>query len=175
MIGGVTIRNMQSSLQTYNKLYIVASCWTIIDTKSQVNKTKMIWPYGRTTGWHPEVASCTGYTYIGTTTQFWLRNSSNTRQRKAEVNSNSRNITDVKYLLQSSQCPIQVRCNGFFNNYDTQTDRERDVRLISFPMKKQTAPDVTLIPYRSEIVKDHYIILHCTFYADFSREKKNRL
>jgi hypothetical protein len=30
-MGGVTIRNMQSNLQKYNKLYIVASCWTNID------------------------------------------------------------------------------------------------------------------------------------------------
>jgi uncharacterized SAM-binding protein YcdF (DUF218 family) len=35
MMGGVTIRNMQSSLQKYeyNKLYIVASSWTITDMK----------------------------------------------------------------------------------------------------------------------------------------------
>ena len=32
MMGGVATRNMQNSLQKYNKLYIVASCWTIIDT-----------------------------------------------------------------------------------------------------------------------------------------------
>ena len=31
MMGGVTTRNIQSSLQKYNKLYIDASCWTIID------------------------------------------------------------------------------------------------------------------------------------------------
>jgi hypothetical protein len=30
---GFTTRNMQSSLQKYNKLYIVAFCWTIIDIK----------------------------------------------------------------------------------------------------------------------------------------------
>jgi hypothetical protein len=30
---GVTTRNMYSSLQKYNKLYIVVSCWTIIDRK----------------------------------------------------------------------------------------------------------------------------------------------
>jgi len=30
-MGGRTTRNMQSSLQKYNKLYIVAFCWTIID------------------------------------------------------------------------------------------------------------------------------------------------
>jgi len=30
-MGGVTTQNMQSSLQKYNKLYIVASCWTITD------------------------------------------------------------------------------------------------------------------------------------------------
>jgi hypothetical protein len=29
-MGGVTTRNMESSLQKYNKLYIVAPCWTII-------------------------------------------------------------------------------------------------------------------------------------------------
>ena len=34
MMGGVTTRNMYSSLQKYNKLYIVASCWTIIDVYS---------------------------------------------------------------------------------------------------------------------------------------------
>jgi hypothetical protein len=31
MIVGVTTRNMWSGLQKYNKLYIVATCWTIID------------------------------------------------------------------------------------------------------------------------------------------------
>jgi len=31
MMDGVTTRNMRSSLQKYNKLYIVASCWTITD------------------------------------------------------------------------------------------------------------------------------------------------
>jgi len=35
-MGGVTTRNMQSSLQKYNKLYTVASCWTIIDIKITV-------------------------------------------------------------------------------------------------------------------------------------------
>jgi hypothetical protein len=30
-MGGVTTRNMYSSLQKYNKLYKVAYCWTIID------------------------------------------------------------------------------------------------------------------------------------------------
>ena len=30
-MGGFTTRNMYSSLQKYNKLYIVASCLTIID------------------------------------------------------------------------------------------------------------------------------------------------
>jgi len=30
-MGGVTTRNMYSSLQKYNELYIVASCWTIIN------------------------------------------------------------------------------------------------------------------------------------------------
>jgi hypothetical protein len=30
-MGGVTTRNMYSSLQKYNKLYIVVSYWTIID------------------------------------------------------------------------------------------------------------------------------------------------
>jgi len=34
-MGGVTARNMYSSLQKYNKLYIVSSCWTIIDTDIQ--------------------------------------------------------------------------------------------------------------------------------------------
>jgi len=33
LMGGVTTRNMYSSLQKYNKLYIVASCWTIIDSR----------------------------------------------------------------------------------------------------------------------------------------------
>jgi hypothetical protein len=36
MVGGVTTRTMQSSLQKYNKLYIVAPCWTIIDIDSEV-------------------------------------------------------------------------------------------------------------------------------------------
>jgi hypothetical protein len=40
MMGGVTTRNMKSSLQKCNKLCMVASCWTIIDTKSQLwNRT----------------------------------------------------------------------------------------------------------------------------------------
>ena len=30
-MGGVTTRNMWNSLQKYNKLYVVASCWTITD------------------------------------------------------------------------------------------------------------------------------------------------
>jgi hypothetical protein len=36
-MGGITTRNMQSSLQKYKKknLYIVSSCWTIIDIFSQ--------------------------------------------------------------------------------------------------------------------------------------------
>jgi hypothetical protein len=34
-MGGVTTPNMLSSLQKYNKMYIVASCWTIIDTDSR--------------------------------------------------------------------------------------------------------------------------------------------
>ena len=32
-MGGVTTRNMQSSLQKYNKLYRVVSCWTIINIR----------------------------------------------------------------------------------------------------------------------------------------------
>ena len=32
-MGGGTTRNIYSSLRKYNKLYIVASCWTIIDIK----------------------------------------------------------------------------------------------------------------------------------------------
>jgi len=35
-MGGFTTRNMYSSLQRYNKLYIVASCWTIIDIVSHL-------------------------------------------------------------------------------------------------------------------------------------------
>jgi len=31
MVERLETRNMYSSLQKYNKLYIVASCWTIID------------------------------------------------------------------------------------------------------------------------------------------------
>jgi hypothetical protein len=31
MMGGVITQNMKSSLQKYNKLYIAASCWIIID------------------------------------------------------------------------------------------------------------------------------------------------
>ena len=36
VMGEGTTRNMYSSLQKYNKLYIVASCWTVtsIDSKS---------------------------------------------------------------------------------------------------------------------------------------------
>jgi len=34
MMGGFTTRNMYNSLQKYNKLYIVASFWTIIDVYS---------------------------------------------------------------------------------------------------------------------------------------------
>ena len=30
-MGRVTTRNVYSSLKKYNKMYIVASCWTIID------------------------------------------------------------------------------------------------------------------------------------------------
>jgi hypothetical protein len=30
-MGGVTTQNMYSSLHKYNKLYIVASCWTTSD------------------------------------------------------------------------------------------------------------------------------------------------
>jgi len=34
-MGGVTNQNMYSSLQKYKKLYIVASCWTIIGIDSR--------------------------------------------------------------------------------------------------------------------------------------------
>jgi hypothetical protein len=40
MMGGVTTRNMQSSLQKYNELYIVASCWTIIDSIYRLSDKK---------------------------------------------------------------------------------------------------------------------------------------
>jgi hypothetical protein len=36
MMGGVTTQNMWSSLQKYNKLYIVASCWSIIGIKLMI-------------------------------------------------------------------------------------------------------------------------------------------
>ena len=40
-MGGSTTRNMQSSLQKYNKLYIVASCWKVIDTLETVFALRM--------------------------------------------------------------------------------------------------------------------------------------
>jgi len=33
-MGGINTRNMWSSLQKYNKLYIVSSCWTLIDNQN---------------------------------------------------------------------------------------------------------------------------------------------
>ena len=39
MMGGIATRNMQSSLQKYNKMYIVASCWTYIhDARTHEHK-----------------------------------------------------------------------------------------------------------------------------------------
>ena len=55
-MGGVTTRNMQSSLQKYSKLYIVASCWTIIDID--------IWVYldlSRKSNFHYNLAKNYGY------------------------------------------------------------------------------------------------------------------
>jgi len=39
---------MYSSLQKYNKLYIVASCWTVIDSEQTVKDMKFrLWLLGR--------------------------------------------------------------------------------------------------------------------------------
>jgi len=42
MMGGVTTRDMWSSLQKYNKMYIVASCWTITDKYCEVNEEEFL-------------------------------------------------------------------------------------------------------------------------------------
>ena len=59
MMGGITTRNMWTSLQKYNKLYIVASCWTVIDREIGVWKfVSMLLAQGLSNAFQPPPPQC---------------------------------------------------------------------------------------------------------------------
>jgi hypothetical protein len=54
--------------------------------------------------------------------------------------------------------------------------RLRETRAFDLiPNEEADGSTVLYSPYRSGTVQDYYIILHCTLYTNFSREKKTPL